>query len=59
MSNRPSEALDARLWLRRGLELVRSPARIVPVGRPDEAEPNAELIPCLPAGDQGRRLTGS
>src|SRR5262249_25795760 len=42
-------------WLGRGLELVRSPARVRAVSRPDEAEPHAELIPCLAASDQDLR----
>jgi 4-hydroxythreonine-4-phosphate dehydrogenase len=40
------------LWLGRGLELVGSPGRVVVVGHPAEAEPTAERVPCLRAGEQ-------
>lgn len=35
------------LWVKRGLELVGSTARVVVVDRPDETEPNVDVVPCL------------
>ncbi len=35
------------LWVRRGLELIGSTARVVVVDEPEEAEANAEVVPCL------------
>jgi 4-hydroxythreonine-4-phosphate dehydrogenase len=42
-------------WLRWALELVGSPARVAVVGRPDEAQPSAQLVPCLPGSQQDLR----
>ncbi len=41
-----------RLWLRRGLELVRSPARVRPVTHPAGAEPGVNDVPLLEASGQ-------
>ncbi len=35
------------LWIRRGLELIGSTARVVVVDKPDEAEPSVDVVPCL------------
>jgi 4-hydroxythreonine-4-phosphate dehydrogenase len=40
------------LWVRRGLEVVRSPARFRVVSRPDEVEPEVGLVPVLHASTQ-------
>ncbi|MGH8117364.1 MAG: 4-hydroxythreonine-4-phosphate dehydrogenase PdxA [Rhodanobacteraceae bacterium] len=40
------------LWLRRGLELVGSLARVHLIAYHDEAEPNVDVLPCLPGSDQ-------
>jgi 4-hydroxythreonine-4-phosphate dehydrogenase len=40
------------LWLRRGLDLVGSTARVVPVEHPTETEASIELVPCLSASAQ-------
>jgi len=40
------------LWVRRGLELIGSPARVRVIGHPAEAEPDADMLPCLPASDR-------
>jgi len=40
------------LWLRRGVELVGSAARVKMVGQPREAKPSAERIPCLAGSAQ-------
>jgi 4-hydroxythreonine-4-phosphate dehydrogenase len=40
------------LWLRRGLELVGSPARVHAVSHPADAEPSADVLPCLCGSDQ-------
>jgi 4-hydroxythreonine-4-phosphate dehydrogenase len=42
-------------WVRRGLELVGSPARVQTVGHPAEAAPGAERVDCLAAGGQDLR----
>ena len=39
-------------WLRRGLELVQTPARVVAVGRPGEIEAATDVVPCLPGSGQ-------
>ncbi len=39
-------------WMRRALELVRSPARVTVVHEPDFSQAEASIIPCLPAGTQ-------
>jgi 4-hydroxythreonine-4-phosphate dehydrogenase len=39
-------------WLRRALDLVGSPAQVAVVAAPAEAEPSADLVPCLAASDQ-------
>jgi 4-hydroxythreonine-4-phosphate dehydrogenase len=38
------------LWVRRGLALVDSTAKVRVVADPSEAEPAADVVPCLPAG---------
>src|SRR5947209_5565531 len=43
------------LWVRRGLELVGSPARAREVRHPAEVEPDASTVPCLAASDQDLR----
>jgi 4-hydroxythreonine-4-phosphate dehydrogenase len=40
------------LWVRRGLELAGSPARVQVVARPEEAEANEDVLPCLCGSDQ-------
>jgi 4-hydroxythreonine-4-phosphate dehydrogenase len=40
------------LWLRRGVELVGSPARVERIAHPAEAEPTAGRIPTLAGSDQ-------
>jgi 4-hydroxythreonine-4-phosphate dehydrogenase len=40
------------LWVRRGLDLVGSPAQVHVVGRPDEAGPTSDIVPCLPGSEQ-------
>jgi 4-hydroxythreonine-4-phosphate dehydrogenase len=40
------------LWLRRGLELINSPARVHIIRHPAEAVPKHDLLPCLPGSDQ-------
>jgi len=40
------------LWVRRGLELVGSPGRVHVIAHPDEAEPNVDVLPCLPGSDR-------
>jgi 4-hydroxythreonine-4-phosphate dehydrogenase len=40
------------LWVRRGLELVGSPARVHVIAHPSEAEPSTDVLPCLPGSDQ-------
>jgi 4-hydroxythreonine-4-phosphate dehydrogenase len=39
------------LWVQRGLDLAGSPARLVVIGHPDEAEPRTDRIPCLPGSE--------
>lgn len=39
-------------WVRRGLELVGFPGRVVVVRHPEEAEAGPDLLPCLPGSDQ-------
>ncbi len=39
-------------WLRRGLEVTGTPGTVVVVRHPDEAEPTADRLPCLPATQQ-------
>ena len=43
--------VGAPLWLQRGLDLAGSPARLVVIGHPDEAEPRTDVIPCLPGSE--------
>lgn len=43
------------LWLRRGLELIGSPGRVRIVNHLGEAEPSAEVLPCLSASEQDLR----
>src|SRR5579875_570536 len=43
------------LWLRRGLKLVGSSAQVRVIDRPAQAEPTAEVVPCLPGSDQDLR----
>jgi 4-hydroxythreonine-4-phosphate dehydrogenase len=40
------------LWLRRGLDLVRSPAEVRAVHSPDEAAATPDVLPCLAASPQ-------
>jgi 4-hydroxythreonine-4-phosphate dehydrogenase len=40
------------LWVRRGLELIGSPARVYVIARPTEAKPDVDVLPCLPGSDQ-------
>jgi 4-hydroxythreonine-4-phosphate dehydrogenase len=40
------------LWLRRGLELIGSPARVCVIEHPAEAQPKADVLPCLAGSDQ-------
>jgi 4-hydroxythreonine-4-phosphate dehydrogenase len=40
------------LWVRRGLELIGSAARVHVIAHPAEAAANVELLPCLPGSDQ-------
>jgi 4-hydroxythreonine-4-phosphate dehydrogenase len=40
------------LWLRRGLELIGSPARVHVIGHPAEAKPELDVLPCLAGSDQ-------
>jgi 4-hydroxythreonine-4-phosphate dehydrogenase len=46
------------LWLRRGLELIGSPARVCVIGHPAEAQPKVDVLPCLPGSDQDLRAVG-
>lgn len=39
-------------WLQRALTLIHSSAKVITVGRPDEMEPDAELVPCLSGSEQ-------
>src|SRR5437588_7824234 len=39
-------------WLRRGLDLVGSGARVVAVGHPAEREAAADVVPCLAGSEQ-------
>src|SRR5437879_1333278 len=39
-------------WLRRALDLVGSPGRVVTVGHPAEGEASADVVPCLAGSDQ-------
>ncbi len=43
------------LWVRRGLEQIGSPARVRVVAHVAEAEPDAEVLPCLPGSEQDLR----
>jgi 4-hydroxythreonine-4-phosphate dehydrogenase len=43
------------LWLRRGLELVGSSARVQVVAHPAEAESSADVLPCLCGSEQDLR----
>jgi 4-hydroxythreonine-4-phosphate dehydrogenase len=43
------------LWVRRGLELVGSPARVQVAEHPAEIEPSADVLPCLAGSDQDLR----
>ena len=36
--------------LRRAVRLLNSPAQVVPIASPDEAQPSSDVIPCLKAG---------
>src|SRR5579884_1920049 len=40
------------LWVRRGLELIGSSARVHVIEHPIEAEPKVDVLPCLPGSDQ-------
>ena len=40
------------LWLRRGLELIGSPARVCVIAHPAEAEPDEDVLPCLRGSNQ-------
>jgi 4-hydroxythreonine-4-phosphate dehydrogenase len=40
------------LWMRRGLDLVHSSARVRRVEHPAEVEPSPDVVPCLPGSDQ-------
>ncbi|HEY7428550.1 MAG TPA: hypothetical protein VH682_30250, partial [Gemmataceae bacterium] len=40
------------LWVRRGLELIGSPARVHVVAHPAEAEPRADVLPVLNGSEQ-------
>ncbi len=40
------------LWVRRGLELIGSPARVHVIVHPSEATPAVDVLPCLPGSDQ-------
>src|SRR5215813_4707845 len=40
------------LWVRRGLELVGSPARVQVIAHPREAAPAVDVLPCLLGSDQ-------
>ena len=48
---RPAIVGDPR-WVRRGLELIGSSARVHVIEHPAEAEPDAYVLPCLPGSDQ-------
>lgn len=39
-------------WVRRGLELIGSPARVHVIGDPAEATPASDVLSCLPGSDQ-------
>jgi 4-hydroxythreonine-4-phosphate dehydrogenase len=43
------------LWVRRGLELIGSPARVQVITHPAEADPKRDVLPCLPGSDQDLR----
>jgi len=43
------------LWVRRGLELIGSPARVQVITHPAEADPERDVLPCLPGSDQDLR----
>ncbi len=40
------------LWVRRGLELIGSPARVHVVAHPNEAKPSVDVLPCLCGSEQ-------
>jgi len=40
------------LWVRHGLELIGSPARTHVIGHPTEADPEVDVLPCLPGSDR-------
>jgi 4-hydroxythreonine-4-phosphate dehydrogenase len=40
------------LWLRRGLELIGSPAQVCVIEHPAETQPKTAVLPCLPGSDQ-------
>ncbi|HTU17080.1 MAG TPA: 4-hydroxythreonine-4-phosphate dehydrogenase PdxA [Gemmataceae bacterium] len=40
------------LWVRRGLELVGSPARVHVITHPAEAQAEVDVLPCLPGSNQ-------
>jgi 4-hydroxythreonine-4-phosphate dehydrogenase len=48
---RPVVVGDAA-WLRRAIELAKTPARVAAIRRVDEREPNSDVIPCLVASEQ-------
>jgi 4-hydroxythreonine-4-phosphate dehydrogenase len=39
-------------WVRRGLESIGSPARVQVIAHPREAEPSADMLPCLCGSEQ-------
>lgn len=40
------------LWVRRGLELIGSPARVQVIAHPAETKAEVDVLPCLPGSDQ-------
>src|SRR6516165_9199694 len=48
---RPVVVGDAA-WLRRAIELAKTPVRVAAIRRVDEREPNSDVIPCLVASEQ-------
>jgi 4-hydroxythreonine-4-phosphate dehydrogenase len=45
-------------WMRRALQLVRSPAEVRVVTQPDQVEPSPGLVPCLPGSEQQLEQVG-
>jgi 4-hydroxythreonine-4-phosphate dehydrogenase len=46
-------------WMDRALRLTQTPAKVCVIGRPAEAEPSPEQVPCLPGSSQDLRKVQS